>query len=727
MLQVRAILYSLRSRRWVTLGVVLLGLLLRVWAALMLPIDADEPVYLAAGYDYAQAIRAGDLDAVIDYPGVREHPALVKLLYAGGWLALGPNGRWQEALAAGRAISVFFGTLSVLLLALLDPLAGALLAVHTMTVKYTAEVYLEAAPQFAAIAAVLALCRARATRKSATRTSATRAGWFWLSAAALGLTAAGKFTYVPVLFPIMYLALWERPGAASGTRRYALGLLAYLAVAVLIFVAFNPTLWRAPVQRLVDALFFHVDYSHSLHVQSYAFPWYQPVLWAAESVPWHPEVFFYPGLDGLILWLALAGIVTSWQRRRWATVWLLAAWGALFLWPTKWPQYTLIFTPALCILAADAARQGFSWLRAQEGLWDWLAMMRIRPPKIAWVIAAIFIVYVVGVSVFNGVRVQLERLNWTYIMSYAGGLPDNTIHDLLLLADGRIAAATESGLGLWTPAAGESLGGMWQNFDAHNSPLPHSRALALAQGADGALWIGVDDGLAMYDGAAWRVYRAADMGVARAQVWDLAFEPGGALWAATASGAARFAGGEWTAFTTANSGLAGDFVRAVAVADNVVYLGGVGGVSAFDSASGAWRTLLSAAEMDLGKGVSALLVDAQGQLWAGTLGRGLGVWDGAAWKFYRASGKALPHNTITTLAEAPSGQLWVGGARAAEPGGAVAVFDGAIWRTYTASQSGYLDAEPLSLLPLPIFGGRATPAILIGTRALGIALYQPRN
>ena len=43
------------------------------------------------------------------------------------------------------------------ILALVDPLAGGLLAVHTLFIKYTSQAYLEALPLFAGLAAVLAL------------------------------------------------------------------------------------------------------------------------------------------------------------------------------------------------------------------------------------------------------------------------------------------------------------------------------------------------------------------------------------------------------------------------------------------------------------------------------------------------------------------------------------------------------------------------------------------
>ncbi|PMP74531.1 MAG: hypothetical protein C0184_14960, partial [Chloroflexus aggregans] len=56
------------SRGWL-IGVIVLAALLRLWAALTLPLDFDEPVYVGVALDYARLIQQGDWAAVIDYPG----------------------------------------------------------------------------------------------------------------------------------------------------------------------------------------------------------------------------------------------------------------------------------------------------------------------------------------------------------------------------------------------------------------------------------------------------------------------------------------------------------------------------------------------------------------------------------------------------------------------------------------------------------------------------------
>ena len=164
------------------LAIVLLAAVLRGLAVARLPVDFDEPVYTEAGLVYAAAIRAGDL-SLLRLDPAPEHPGLVKLVYGGVFL-LSPS-LWEgtgdplpnplpggegtgdplpNPLPGGegtRGTSAVVGVVHVLLLALVSPVAGALLAVHSYTVKYTVQVYLEALPMFTATLCVLSYMMAR--------------------------------------------------------------------------------------------------------------------------------------------------------------------------------------------------------------------------------------------------------------------------------------------------------------------------------------------------------------------------------------------------------------------------------------------------------------------------------------------------------------------------------------------------------------------------------------
>ena len=155
--------------------VTLLALGVRLYAATRLDVDYDEPVYLRAAVSYADSMRAGDFKMLAWSEDTYEHPALYKILYGVVLLTQQPLGRLPEkdlprlapiaTTAAGRwnialrQLSVFLGTLAVLALALLNPLAGFFLAASTLSVKYTSEVYLEALPLLSSLLCALAYRR----------------------------------------------------------------------------------------------------------------------------------------------------------------------------------------------------------------------------------------------------------------------------------------------------------------------------------------------------------------------------------------------------------------------------------------------------------------------------------------------------------------------------------------------------------------------------------------
>ncbi len=240
--------------------VILIALLLRQLAVTRLPVDFDEPVYFQAGQRYAAALRDGDLTRLINDDFHAEHPGLVKLVYAAVFLAFPPTPeissggppdldidpvvaqQYAEMGGAARASSMLFGVANVLLVALVNPLAGLFLAVHSYTVKYTAQIYLEALPMLTSTIAVFAYLRARGKAN----------GWLWLSGAALGLTAAGKYIYcvagVAIAIDMLWRGLTERR-----LGKQAAVLLGWGGLALLVFYVANPYLWPNPATRLSTA------------------------------------------------------------------------------------------------------------------------------------------------------------------------------------------------------------------------------------------------------------------------------------------------------------------------------------------------------------------------------------------------------------------------------------------------------------------------------------------
>lgn len=370
--------------RWVgrilaVAAVVALAMVLRLRAAERLPVDYDEDDYLRAGQQFAAAIRAGDWAALTQLNYRPEHPPLAKLAYGVPLSFLPPaeevpdqstaappaSSLPQPQLEAARLTSAVLGGLEVLVLALVNPLAGFFLAVHTFTIKYTSQVMLEALPALTSAVAVLAYARSGGHRR----------GWLALSAVALGLTAASKYLYAVAGVAVALHWLWTsyprgRPLRASRLLRWLGPVLAWGLLSLLVFSLADPYLWPDPVGRLGASVLFHGDYTQSATVQRAGFPLWQPLVWLFQSVPWHPGVFVL-SLDLLITVLALFGLGRLRRKHPVVLVWLVVALGFLLLWPTKWPQYILVLTVPLSLAAAEGL--GVVVLGPLRG---WLARLR---------------------------------------------------------------------------------------------------------------------------------------------------------------------------------------------------------------------------------------------------------------------------------------------------------------------------------------------------------------
>ncbi len=360
---------------------------LRMRAVRLLPIDYDEDDYLGAAQRYAQFVAAGDVQSLIDYEYNYEHPPLTKLVYGLAILRLPAAALLPERpstdqparalpqphIRVSRTVSAALGALAALALAALNPLAGLFLAVNTWQIKYTSQIMLEPLPALMSTLAVLFYARFSYGRRRGVACNASTT-WLVLSAIALGLTAASKYTYCVAGVAIAADWLWDalapaehepRPRANSlriGTRRglsWPGWLLLWGLLAVAVFFAANPRLWSDPLGRLAQSLLYHGDYAQSAHVRQYNYPFWQPLVYLLGPVPWHPGVFVV-AIDTLIAIFAGLGLGRLWRQHRVFALWLAIGLGFLLIWPTKWPQYILTITAPLS-LAAGLGFQGAIW------------------------------------------------------------------------------------------------------------------------------------------------------------------------------------------------------------------------------------------------------------------------------------------------------------------------------------------------------------------------------
>ena len=155
--------------------VIFIAWTLRARAVSLLPIDYDEDDYLRAGQEYAHLIRTSNWSGFLETNYRPEHPPLAKIIIGLSILSApeepltpealtsaGPNKFLaRELVNSARTVNAILGTVTVALLALINPLAGLFLAGHTFTIKYVSQIMLEALPALTSSAAFFQLITCR--------------------------------------------------------------------------------------------------------------------------------------------------------------------------------------------------------------------------------------------------------------------------------------------------------------------------------------------------------------------------------------------------------------------------------------------------------------------------------------------------------------------------------------------------------------------------------------
>ncbi len=368
-------------------GVIAGGLRLR--AIEQLPVDYDEDDYLKAAQQYAGLMRTGDWKGFTETNYRPEHPPLAKIIFGISILPLpekplipdrpttaSPDQNLpQDQLYNARLVSGVLGMLESGLLAIVNPLAGLFLAVHSFTIKYSSQVMLEALPAFTSLVTILGYIQYKHKNHDPSKSRGIN-GWLVISAVFLGFTAASKYLYcvVGVAIIIDWLLI---TGKESWWRRALPQILLWSGIALVVFFLADPYLWPAPIVRLKESILFHASYATGAQeVQSAQFPIWQPLVWLAQSVPWNREVFIL-GIDLLISILGIVGFSRMWVKERVYGLWLGVAIFFLLIWPTKWPQYILILT----VPVSYAAAEGFGRLVVEpvKSAWRNRKVKRERP------------------------------------------------------------------------------------------------------------------------------------------------------------------------------------------------------------------------------------------------------------------------------------------------------------------------------------------------------------
>ncbi len=229
------------------------------------------------------------------------------------------------------------------------------------------------------------------------------------------------------------------------------------------------------------------------------------------------------------------------------------------------------------------------------------------------------------------------------------GLPQDRVNAVAQTADGYLWLGTMEGLARFDGESFASLG-------RHNTPgLADNRVRALVRDAADDLWIGTEAGLCRQRRRGFECWGARD-GLAAGVVWALAPDGRGGVWVGTDGGLSRFKDGRFTTWRRAD-GLPSDRVQALALApDGALWVGTAdAGLARFREGS---FEIFGRAQGLVQREISALLVDRAGTLWVGGLDGSLERLERGAFRPVWARHGAF---RVNALVEDREGSVWVGG------------------------------------------------------------------
>lgn len=180
---------------------------------------------------------------------------------------------------------------------------------------------------------------------------------------------------------------------------------------------------------------------------------------------------------------------------------------------------------------------------------------------------------------------------------------------------------------------------------------------SLARGADEQIYFTTaGDGLSVYDGVSWERLARPAAGIRGNAVSVATVDPDGALWVVTEAGVQRIVAPDRAPVLTPDGPIAPASIQAIHIGDNDdLWIGGAG-AAMWDGA--AWTTYTLTDGL-AGAVVQAIAADSRGRVWLGT-DAGVSIWNGESF-FNLTRETGLPGADIRTLL-ADDDAMWIGSA-----------------------------------------------------------------
>lgn len=203
-----------------------------------------------------------------------------------------------------------------------------------------------------------------------------------------------------------------------------------------------------------------------------------------------------------------------------------------------------------------------------------------------------------------------------------------------------------------------------------------SAITAIEQDALGFMWLGGENGLARYDGHAFKVYQANPNdphALASGYIWDLLRDHDDVLWVATVRGLNRYdpVNDRFDLFVNdaSNKSLDDNLVRSIAVdSHNNLYIGTSNGFSILDADRKSFQNFSHDPNNPHSLAhnyVAKVYVDSDDDVWLGTSTAGLEKFDRETLRFKHFPHRpeepnSLIYNQVKAISEDKNGAIWIG-------------------------------------------------------------------
>lgn len=199
----------------------------------------------------------------------------------------------------------------------------------------------------------------------------------------------------------------------------------------------------------------------------------------------------------------------------------------------------------------------------------------------------------------------------------------------------------------------------WMQYDQSNTPLPSNSITATLN--DGATtWIGTYNGLAMFDGNTWTIYRSETSLLPDDHVHDIFKDNNDDIWVATNLGLLKISLNGWEVIDSNDLPTSTALFRSIATDNqNNMWLGTWGnGLLKFDGTN--WTVFDTQNSAIPSNGIFDVEIDEDNNVWVGTFNGGAAKYDGQNWTNYTTSNSDLPNNNVRSITIGQNGIVWLG-------------------------------------------------------------------